>query len=673
MYFSLSVKNIRKSFKDYTIYFLTLVLGVSIFYMFNSLGAQQAMLGISGSKADIVQLLVNMIAGISVAVAIILGFLIVYANGFLIKRRKREFGIYMSLGMGKSQVIGMLISETILIGLISLVTGIVVGVFGSQLMSIVVASMFEADMSKYKFIFSISTVLKTCICFGIMYMVVFAMNSITITRYKLLDLLTAVKRGENVKLKNPIVQSIVFLISILLIGFAYYNMLSLDPMSGDPLSGSFMFKQIAYGALGTLLLFWSLSGFVILLVQKNKRVYFRDLNIFTLRQISSRINTTVIAMTVVCLMVFTTISALSVSIGMSNSLRDNLDKNSPVDLNLIIDESNGTGTLGNRASIKEMLEKKEFDFSKLKDVEDVFYYQTDLGRDVLFGDIFEEMAKNGNFFSQEKETCMKVSDYNKIARQYGNEEYTLKKDEYIVICDFYRLKELRDKVMSEKPEIEVLGHKYKSKYDTTKDGFVMMRGSALNIGIVLLPDDVKLSDDMRFAEIFAANYSKEGKEGKQSTEKYINKFIESKKMGVSKESKIDIYSSSTGLGSMAIFISIYIGLVFLISSATILSLKELSESIDSKQKYTVLRKIGADEKLINKSVFAQTAIFFSLPMFVAFIHSIVGINFGLKVVSAFVEVKELMIPVICTAGFIVLIYGLYFVATYQCEKSIIKD
>ena len=93
MLFKLSIRNMKKSFKDYAIYFLTLVLGVAIFYMFNSLDSQQAMLDVSASTRDMIKLMISMLSYISVFVAIVLGLLIVYANNFLINRRKREFGI----------------------------------------------------------------------------------------------------------------------------------------------------------------------------------------------------------------------------------------------------------------------------------------------------------------------------------------------------------------------------------------------------------------------------------------------------------------------------------------------------------------------------------------------------------------------------------------------------
>ena len=126
MLFKLSWNNMKKSIKDYAIYFLTLVLGVAIFYMFNSIDSQQAMLTVSQSQREIIKLMINMLGFVSVFVAVVLGLLIVYANNFLINRRKKEFGIYMTLGMGRRQISKIILMETIFIGIISLAVGMVV-------------------------------------------------------------------------------------------------------------------------------------------------------------------------------------------------------------------------------------------------------------------------------------------------------------------------------------------------------------------------------------------------------------------------------------------------------------------------------------------------------------------------------------------------------------------
>ena len=321
MLFKLSIKNMKKSFKDYAIYFLTLVLGVAIFYMFNSLDSQEAMLQVSNSTRDIIKLMISMLGYVSVFVAVVLGLLIVYANNFLINRRKKEFGIYMTLGMGKRQISKIIILETIFVGIISLIVGLVIGVFASQFMSVLVAKMFEADMSNFQFVFSKTACIKTCVYFAVMYIAVMFFNTMTVSRYKLINLLNATKKNEKVKIKNPIISIIVFIGASCLLGYAYWK------VTGDVYSlntADKLLPPILMGITGTILVFWSLSGFILKVVQSIKNIYLNGTNMFVLRQINSKINTTVISMSVICLMLFMTITILSSSLSLRNTMQRDL-------------------------------------------------------------------------------------------------------------------------------------------------------------------------------------------------------------------------------------------------------------------------------------------------------------------------------------------------------------
>ena len=270
----------KKSFKDYAIYFLTLVLGVAIFYMFNSLDSQQAMLEVSQSTREMIQLMISMLGMVSVFIAIVLGFLIVYANNFLINRRKREFGIYMTLGMGRTQISKIILIETILVGIISLIVGIFIGVFGSQFMSILVAKLFEADMSEFTFVFSKDACIKTCIYFAVMYIAVMIFNTLTISRYKLINLLTAVRKNEKVKIKNPIISIIIFLISTGLLGYAYYLVTG---CVYELNTEEKMLVPILMGIVATIGVFCSLSRFILRIIQTRKKIYLKGTNMFVLR------------------------------------------------------------------------------------------------------------------------------------------------------------------------------------------------------------------------------------------------------------------------------------------------------------------------------------------------------------------------------------------------------
>ena len=272
MLFKLAFKNIRKSVSDYAIYFFTLVLGVAIFYVFNAIDSQTAMMKVSESTRDIIDLMLNMLSGVSVFVSFVLGFLIIYASRFLMKRRNKEFGIYMTLGMSKGKISKILVVETFLIGLLSLVVGLVLGCALSQVMSVIVANMFEADLTEFTFVISTNAIIKTIIYFGIMYLLVMIFNTISVSRCKLIDLINANKKTETVKLKNPYLCIIIFVIAVVMLGYAYYQVTG----NVENLRETWqIFLPIGLGAVGTFLLFFSLSGLVLRVLQHFKKFYKR--------------------------------------------------------------------------------------------------------------------------------------------------------------------------------------------------------------------------------------------------------------------------------------------------------------------------------------------------------------------------------------------------------------
>ena len=693
MLFKLSIKNMKKSFKDYAIYFLTLVLGVAIFYMFNSLDTQQAMLDVSTSTREIIKLMIGMLNIVSVFVAVTLGLLIAYANNFLINRRKKEFGIYMTLGMGKRQISKIILFETILVGIVSLVCGIVIGVFASQFMSVLVAKLFEADMSEFTFVFSREACIKTCIYFAIMYLAVMIFNTITISRYKLINLLTAIKKNEKVKMKNPFISILIFLIAAGILGFCYYKV-TIDANKITEISQ--MLQIILLGILGTFLIFWSLSGFILRLVQSLKGTYLKGTNMFVLRQINNKINTTVISMTVICLMLFMTISILSSSLSLRNTMQKDLLDMTPVDLNLYktanlpeeyerygkIYRSTEEAIEDSKITIVETLENNDFDINKLKDIVEIPIYATnDLTWGDFIGDKYEEVKAQFPMLKYDTaETIVKVSDYNKLAKLYGNEQYSLNDDEYILLCEFDNMISIRNSVLKDVNTLEIAGKEYKSKYNECKEGFIEMSTSHTNTGIILVPDSCNLTEDMKEETFLAANYNATSDGEKEEIEK---NFIESdsiliknlKEKGITLDgmTRISIIESSTGVAAIVVFIAIYLGIIFLIASAAILALKQLTESADNKQRYIILRKIGCDEKMINQALFRQIAIFFMLPLIFAIIHSIFGIQFAITLMSVLASKEELLPSAIATVLIIGIVYGLYFLATYFGSKNIIKE
>ncbi len=680
--------------KDYAIYFLTLVLGVAIFYMFNSLDSQQAMLQVSQSQREIIKLMITLLGMVSVFVAVILGLLIVYANNFLINRRKKEFGIYMTLGMGRRQISKIILMETIFVGIISLMVGLVIGVFASQFMSILVAKMFEADMSEFQFIFSKEACIKTCIYFAVMYVFVMLFNTITVSRYKLINLLNASKKNEKIKIKNPVISALIFLLSSGILGFAYWK------VTGDVKAIS-EFKKllppILMGVVGTIGIFWSLSGFILQIVQKRKNIYLKDTNMFVLRQINNKINTMVASVSVICLMLFMTITILSSSLALRNTMQTELIEMTPVDLNLYKTANlPETGKKygkevhytkeqqeDSRITIMETLKNNGFDMKKLKDIIEITVYtDSNLTLRDFFGNQIEEiMAQYPMLTYDSAETIVKISDYNKIAKLYGTPQYELKDNEYIMLCEFESMKGLRNKALEDGNHIlKIAGKEYHSQYKECKEGFIMMSTSHTNTGIILVPDNCPLIEDNKEQQLLVANYNANTEEEKEEIEALFSSnesgFVQNLSnngLDIDGFTKISLIEASLGLATIVTFIAIYLGIIFLIASSAILALKQLTDSSDNKQRYTILRKIGCDEEMINKSLFRQIGIFFMVPLILAIIHSIFGVQFAINVMAGLASKKDLLPSIIATIVVMGVIYGAYFMATYYGCKHVIRE
>lgn len=654
----------KKSFKDYAIYFLTLILGVAIFYIFNSLDSQQAMSVLGSSTYEIIDFMIQMLGGVSVLVSFILGFLIVYANNFLIRRRKKEFGIYMTLGMGKMQISRILLGETFLIGLLSLAVGLLIGIFGAQFMSLLVVRMFNGVMDGYQFVFSMKAFWKTILYFGILFLIVAVFNLISLSRYSLAGLLSAGKKNEKIRMKNPVLCVLIFLLAAADLIFQYYQVSHPETLT----TGKILLIILA-GCVGTFLFFWSLSGFLLQIFQKSRKYYFKDLNAFILRQIHSKVNTMVFSMTIICLMLFLTICVLGGGLGINFSFQKMLRELTPVDANF-------TDLSGEKVSTK--LEEKGFDLSLLKEgyVEVSFYSSPDLtmrdtmdrtGLDAEASGLAANLAGNEN-----QETIMKESEYNRLAALYGMEPVEVDEDTYAIVSDYEVTDELRNQLLEAGKTISLNGKTYRPAYESCVYGFTQMMANHGNTGIFILADD-QVREEWKGSSFLAADYQADTQKEKEQTDREVMKYdVANMSDGFLINTKIDIIAVSGGLSAAVTFISIYLGIIFLICSAAILALKELSESSDNKDRYAMLRKLGADEKMISRALFGQIGIFFFIPLLLAAVHSVFGMIF-IKIGLQSIGRIDYFSSVLAAAVIFILIYGAYFLLTYFGSKRIIRN
>lgn len=670
MYSKIALNNVKRSFKDYTIYFLTLTFAVCIFYCFNSLQSQTVMFEMNEVQGGYVEVTQNLLGGVSIFVSVVLGGLIIYATNFLIKRRKKEFGIYMTLGMSKRKISVILFMETVLIGIISLIVGLALGILFSQGLSLLTAKLFEVEITKFKFILSSQAIIKSISYFGIIYLIVMIFNVVVISKYKLINLISASRKSENIKLRNPIISIIVLIIAMVMIIVAYYFGLITNLDFGDKR----FVASIILGVFGSLGFFYGLASAVLFFIQRSKNTYLNRLNIFTIRQITSKFNTNFISMTVICLMLFITIGILTSGLSIKKSFESSLEEFTPFDATLMMEENEEGDTL----PIMEGLKKLNIEFDENIEYAVINEYSLGVSAKELLGKYSDKNSQFINFNPAMEDTqILRISDYNKNRKLSGKEELELKEDEVLVVSNMEAMAKTVERFLENEDIINIDGKEYKIKNDTIIRDSLVTSPSANVIFAVVVPDS--LVEDVEVKYDFV-NFNFIG-QNKVEDEKELNEYIyyimeyadsnnaDFKIYAVTREIA---YDSSIGMSTMILFIAIYLGIVFLLSSAAILALQQLSQCNESIDRYESLRKIGTPKRLINKSILIEVLTFFMLPLSLALVHSIIGIKIVEIYLKAFGE-YNIFYPALLTGLIIVIVYGGYFYATYIGYRNIINN
>lgn len=663
----LAFRNIRKSMSDYAVYFVTLIIGISVFYVFNAISDQKVLINILKSDYDIINMLRNMLSVASVIVSVVLAFLVVYASNFLMKRRKREFGVYMLLGMGKKKIAGILMVETVIIGLLSLAVGLGVGIILSQGMSLLVAKLFEADMTKFTFECSTAAILKTILYFLIIYALVLLLDVFVVGKSRLIRLLNAERRNEKNTAKNPWVCLVVFVGAAVMLGSAYWMVTA---KATEITTETQLLVQIAKGIASTFLIFWSLSGLMIFLAKLRKKSYYRGVNAFTTKEISSRVNTNVFAGGIICLLLFITVCVFSTCFTINKSMNDNMKKLIPVDVNLSKLMTVGSIERGSNdiSPVSAELEKLKVDANMFTNAAEVLVY---------YDEASELPFEQQNVYTQ----CavMKLSDYNKAADVYGLDKLSLAEDEYAIVANYssdyaYCSVQGYEKELEAGRTVTLNGKEYHPAAKECVDGYVEIAQNPVNMGFTVVPDSAVPDGTLKpYRWYYIANYNKDYGKGKAAIEKKVDSEKFEKKLeaaNIEVISKTKIHQNSIGLTAMIVFMGLYLGIIFLIASAALLSLKELSQAADNRGKYVILRKVGVDEKMLRRSLFRQNGIFFGLPLALALIHSVFGIQVSMDLMGVF-GLSGLGAGIAMTATILVGVYMIYFVITYRCSRKIV--
>ncbi|QZY55173.1 FtsX-like permease family protein [Crassaminicella profunda] len=671
MYFKMAKNNIKKSFKDYTIYFMTLMLAVCIFYNFNAIESQTAM-----KEIYKIQELLKVLSYISVLIAIIFSGLMLYANNAVVKKRKKELGLYATLGMSKRKISQILMLETFMVGSMALLVGLVVGIILSQGISVLTGKLFAFDMEEYKFSLSMSAVYKTFIYFGIMFILVMIFNTLVVSKNKLIDMIYASKKNEEIKFKNTKIAVSLFLLGIILLGRGYYLgwTYTMGAISGKSL------LAILLGSVGTLLFFAGLSGFLFTILKKRKRIYFKKLNIFVMKQFQHKINTNFIAMTIICCMLFVTIGMLSASFSVKYEVEKKIKEYMPFDAKITL-------TIDDNQKVQDMKEALKIVGVELEDFQYMVVdeYETEMKLESLLNEYANEILKERLKVYPLSLEVRKISQYNEMRKWVGEDSITLKENEITFLTNNDDMKAALKKLMKNKKEIKIDDKNYLIKNNI---GTIQSNDELVAIVGDQAIKDMKKSSATMHIKVDEKNKEKleekiKALQGKLPERKYEyegdvivdkDKLVKSYGFYMYASTKMQTYHEMKGFVGTILYICIYLGFVFLIASAAVLAIQQLTEGSDSLNRYVSLKKIGATDEMIHKSIFIQVFVHFMLPLGLALVHAVVGLQImnRLKRSSDF-PIGVDLVPAIMVVIGIIIIYGGYAYVTYIGYKNIVKD
>lgn len=723
--------NVRRAGRDYLVYLLTLTLGVTVFYAFNTISMQVDIAGID--EEGLAQVMGSMLGDLTYFLAGVMAFLMVYANNFIMKRRKKEFGLYQVLGMGRGRVATIMALETVIVSVVAFVAGIVLGVGLSQLMTFFTASLFKTQIANFHFFFSMHAFNLTLACMLVMFVLTLLLNLRAVRRTKLIELMGAERRNETIKTRNPWIAIAIFAVGVVLVGVAYCRLLR----DGFPLTATDSKLQEAMNqfgittamvTVGTFALFWGLSGMLIKLLQSLRGVYWRGLNMFTVRQLAAKVNTVCFSMGVIAMILFLAITSVTCGMSIASVMNENLERYNPADMS----QTYVYYTPDTLDYYKEYVNPSEADRMVLADSTVDLYSawhgdpwhgdrkdksadnNDETGKKVNIADVAGEHVQIDSYLSYPlggsnpsvipSEMCKTMgeklpkafegsnadmtglsvtpaSQYNKLRQMMGEEPVSIGRDQYLLTCDMGgELVDLYTKYMAGGHALTLGGHTLKPATDKSDEDTAAIANSAMgsNGGTVVVADELLSQLNLQpYSSSLLVNY----KQGMDTTEadesiKYTvldNLLVDGKEPGSWGIfiTRSEMYAQAAQMNGLISYLAIYIGFVLVVACAAILSIQQLSNVADGSRSYRVLAQIGCDDRQIRHSVMAQQAVFFLFPLAVGLAHSFVALKVIIELVSIFGNMS-IGGTVGLTCAIFLAAYGGYFLVTYLMSAGMVQ-
>lgn len=641
--FNIAVKNVKRNFYNYFLYFASMIFSIIIYYTFTSVQYNAEVLKVvaqsdSSSRAAV---MASSLQAASIVIAIFSAIFIWYSSSFFTRKRKKEIGLYSMMGVKKKQIGRMLFYENIAMGALALVIGILLGSLLSKLFIMLLIRLMGFSAS-VKFAIIPKAILNTAIAFAVIFFISSIHSYTIIYRFKLIELFNAEKSKES----EPKASLILAILSVLCIGFGYWFYLN-----GLKLTNNFLLLilvTLILTIMGTYFFFSSFVVYMIKVSKLNRKRYFRGINMIGSSQLLYRIKSHSRTLATIAVLSASTLTALSVISSMYYDLTVNAQKNFPFTYSYISNDKNIENKVNDiiaKYPKNKILKSVEADIISLK----------------------------GRFPGKEKDSDIKIiseSKYNEIANIEGEENVIISNSNEAVLFESSFVKGFMDDYTGKDIIVSIKNNNRNIKITAHKNGQIF--NSYMYYNILVVKDDLyneAYSSGNLYRTVGYINDNR--KDSKELTEELTN-FIKTQNVkklrtGEHISSYYPVYIEQLRYNGLIIFIGAFLGLVFLTATGSIIFFKQLSEANDDKYRYKILKNIGVSKKEITLSISKQMLFVFLLPLLVGAVHSLVAITLLSTMLST-----NLIVPVAITIGIYTVIYFVYYLLTVSSYSKLVN-
>lgn len=627
IYEKLAVTNLKNNRKTYVPYIFTGVLTVMMFYIIDALSRGK------GITQDTLKICLQYATGVIVVFAVIFLF---YTNSFLIKRRKKEIGVYNILGMGKRHIARMMAVETILTAGISILDGLVFGIIFGKLMYLLLLKILHNSVDM-QFSVNGTAIVQTVILFAGIFLLTYLYNILQIQLVNPVELLHGGNQGE----KEPKSRWLLVIVGVAALGNGYRIALTTEA----PLEALLkFFIAVICVIIGTYALFIAGSIVVLKMLRKNKAYYYNPKHftsvsgmIYRMKQNGAGLANICVLSTMVLVMVSTTVSLYA-------GMEDILDSRFPRDVSIVCKQADV-----DHEEIIERLLKEQCEKAGVKITDRVWYRYGSMNA-VLKGDKLENVDQyypDNHFYYVE---MMTQDEYNRVEKR----NVSLEEQEILTYTSNGKCG---------KKEINIAGRNYQVKKElsemTSQPKSTAEMYKTLYI-VFANAEQIERIEPFSYADKF----NLKGDDGKQkeALEQIQNEFYEKIPDGMM-ESRMLSRSSFYELYGGLFFIGIYLGSMFIMATVLIIYYKQISEGYDDRERYQIMQKVGMSKKEVKRSIRSQVLSVFFLPLIVAVIHVAVAFKVMTKILGV-LNLTNVWLFTVCTI-ITIAVFAVFYIIVYS--------